>query len=358
MPQSTSVFGARWILYEPRFSFLMSTGRFVTTRWRSCTSYSPAAARNASTSVVSTLPIVIRPMYGSWFPLSSTQMLYGFGPNSHGGLLIGRESTHGVTVGSFGFWCQEARLRKCAAHPLNPASVASLLAASTEMCVGGHSGQIGPPGEPFGQCRVGCLGHIAHGEVVDLLQLDLHTADPHRRRAAAELGGQTDVLAPEQEIVRGERTAVRPPHPLAQVQGEDPVVVAQLVRGGDVGHYLLEPEVPVQQAVRSGTEPHGVLEVALSDEAAANLAAVAAGRVDRLEHQRRGPDALGDRWQLSFRHELGELGRFPELLGHPRRIGDQLGALDGGQARLCRPTAAAGGGRVRRHYRCRRTRAE
>src|SRR5919197_3120085 len=112
MRNSMESFGARWIVYLLRFWFFSSTGRLLMVRLRSWKSYWPATARRWKTSGLSVLLIVTLGMYGSWLPLSSTQMLYGFAVSSHGGELIDRLTIHGVTAGRSRLLSHDMRSRK------------------------------------------------------------------------------------------------------------------------------------------------------------------------------------------------------------------------------------------------------
>src|SRR5207245_3785777 len=95
-----------------------------------------------------------------------------------------------------------------------------------------------------------------------------------------------DVLEPEHEVVRGERTAVTPLHPPAQMQDDRPASVLHLVALGDIGCDLVARVVPEQQVVGTRAAAIAVPEISRPREAPAPRATVLADLVDCLADQR------------------------------------------------------------------------
>ena len=110
---------------------------------------------------------------------------------------------------------------------------------------------------------------------------------PHREPAAAPGGNievRQNVVIHPHEVRGGERLAVRPLHPLAQMDGEHGLVVGDLVPLGAVRDGFVERGVgPEQEGLASAVH---VAPVGRPGARGPQLAAVAAGLFVRLQHQR------------------------------------------------------------------------
>ena len=182
--------------------------------------------------------------------------------------------------------------------------------------------------EHVGKQVIGLRELEPHRVGVDLLDLALLTVDRHGRGGRGyQVLVPVDVLEPEDEIIRGERPAVAPLHPAAQVQDECPSPILHLITAGDVGRDLVARVVPEQQVVGPGAAPIAVPEVGRPREAPAPRSSVLADFVQWLDHQRILPDPLRHGGQLAGLDLLGELRRLLERLGRLRRVGHDLRAF-------------------------------
>ncbi len=167
---------------------------------------------------------------------------------------------------------------------------------------------------------VGPAERDAKPQVVDLLNAAALAAGHHQ--AGDRAGDQlvVDLVPPPVEDVVGrERPAVRPLHPLAEREGERPVVRRDLVAPGHVRHERVSVRRPAdERAGRHAMADHAEdVVVAVAD--ADPRAAVLARPVDALDDGGLLADALGHRRQLPLADQLGQDGRF--ALGVPRGIG-------------------------------------
>ncbi len=189
----------------------------------------------------------------------------------------------------------------------------------------GLPGEVRGAGQHVGQHEVR-LGELELDRVgVDLLDLALLAVDRHRRRGRGhEVLVPIDVLEPEHEVIRGERLAVAPVHPPAQMQDERLAAILHLIGLGDVGGDPVARVVPEQQVVGARAAAIPVPEVGRPREAAAPRPAVLADLVQRLDDKRVLPDAVRHRRQLARLDHLRQLGGLTELLGELRRVGDDV----------------------------------
>ena len=118
------------------------------------------------------------------------------------------------------------------------------------------------------------------------------------------------VVVDPHEVGGGERHAVRPLHPLAQVEGEHRAVVGQFVALGAVRDDLVEGRVGAEQE-RLGAAEH-VAVVGGTGARHAQLAAVLAYFRVGLQHQRIVGQALLYRRQIAGLHHGGQHRRFLE----------------------------------------------
>ena len=168
----------------------------------------------------------------------------------------------------------------------------------------------------------------AHRGLVDLdhaarLALRTHV----RRRRRHDLLVAVDVLEPEDEVVGGERRAVRPLHALAQEQRVGLAVVAELVALGHAGHDLAAVRAPEQQLV-GRLDAVAVLAVAGPVKARRQVPPYLPISFSGCHTIGSAGNALLDRRQLAGLDQLGQHRRFGELLRPFRRIGDHRRALD------------------------------
>jgi len=127
------------------------------------------------------------------------------------------------------------------------------------------------------------------------------------------------LLPPPLRVRRRERAAIRPLHPLAEVERELLGVRAHLPGLGDV---RADGEVPVVEHVRVGEHLGRTVPVRHALEPTADHAAVRAGALHDGEHLRAEREALLDRREVALSHQLGELRRFVVARDLLRRLGD------------------------------------
>src|SRR5207247_2762418 len=106
-------------------------------------------------------------------------------------------------------------------------------------------------------------------------------------------------LEPEDEVVGGERLAIAPLHPAAQVDEPRAPAVLHLEAAGEVRHRLVAGVVPEHQVVRPRAAAEAVPEIGRAREAGAPRAAVLADLLQWLDDERVLADAVGDRRQLA-----------------------------------------------------------
>ena len=145
--------------------------------------------------------------------------------------------------------------------------------AAVEAAVGhvavAHEGRAAEDGQEEG---VGFVEDEADSRLVDLFDPALLAVDGERGvRHRHQIGVQVDVLVPEDEVVGGEGGAVGPFVALTELDGEDPVAVAELPALGQGGSELGAGVVPEDELV-AGDVAVAVLVVAGAGEAAAQRA--------------------------------------------------------------------------------------
>src|SRR6266542_365739 len=138
-------------------------------------------------------------------------------------------------------------------------------------------------------------------------------------------------LLPERaaDVVGGERFAIGPLHPTAELHGDDLVVRAQLVGARDVRDDLAVLVVHEEEARRARHEAMaGEVSSETTGDGLAQRAAVLADTVDGLDDELVLPDTLRDRRELALLHERGELWGLLEGLRELRRIRDDHRAFE------------------------------
>ena len=167
------------------------------------------------------------------------------------------------------------------------------------------------------QQRVGLLVGPADSRRADLLDAGrraVRVAHPGRKRRR-EVLVQQHVLIPEQDVVGGERRAVRPARALTELDRPGPEIFRRLPSGGDLRLDLGAVGRKSEEGVVD--DAHVVVGVGRTQERAPPHAAVLAGPLDHRNHERIAGQALLHRRELAGLDLLGQRGRFLEL----RRLG-------------------------------------
>ena len=165
---------------------------------------------------------------------------------------------------------------------------------------------------------LGSLKFQVDRQVVDLLDRDrspVLVQHPARHRGR-EVLVQEDVLVPEDDVVGGERRAVRPLGPLAELDDPGPEVGR---RGHALGQLHLDGRpVGSEPGEHVVDDPVDAVEVRGPQEAAPPDAAVLADLFSG-DHQGVLGQALGDRRQLAGLHQVGQDRRLLVRDGRSRR---------------------------------------
>src|SRR5438128_381194 len=221
--------------------------------WRSCMSKSPAIAARFRAWMSAKNVNRTSSRYGSWFPLGSTPTKYGLRLSVKTWSLTRVAGVHAAMVGRSGFSGGGVargeglgpRLEARRGHELVHLVLLGVGRMEPLEVVRGEEDGVGAVTavlvrERGQQQRIGLLVGPAHGRRAHFLDRGrraVRVAHPGRE-GRHEVLVQEDVLVPEEDVVGGERCAVRPPCALAELDRPGSKVPGGLTSRGNLGLAL------------------------------------------------------------------------------------------------------------------------